>query len=297
MIPLLPAMAVDPGTDALFSQGFFGLVLLIAGFCGLGYSRKLHLIARALQETPVAPIAQAGSGLVRVRGSIAADPLLLSPLTQTPCCCYQVVVEEPSDEGTSTGMGWRPLHVEVSNAPFALRDGTGTIEIHPEGLEISAPATFQQEVISRARDSREETMLAYVREHCPNKLNRFLLTTMKQALLTPEQEAAPQMQERLRQFEDRRHRQLHKETKGQSFLFRETCFLPGQELEIAGSSVVDGSRRMLGKGPDRKRPFLLSTQFGEALNRQQSRKARNLSIASAVALVAGVLEMVFRLPR
>ena len=65
MIPLLPAMAVDPGTDALFSQGFFGLVLLIAGFCGLGYSRKLHLIARALQETPVAPIAQAGSGLVR----------------------------------------------------------------------------------------------------------------------------------------------------------------------------------------------------------------------------------------
>lgn len=297
MILFLAAMSIDPGREAWYGHGFGGLVLVIAGLAGLRYSRKLHSLSRALNATPVVTIAQAGDGLVRVRGRIASDRLIVSPFSQTPCCFYQVEVEEPSDDGSATGMGWRRAHIENSAAPFELRDHTGAIGMRPDGIEINATPTFRHEVISRPRDPSEEALLAYVREHCPNKLNRFVLDTMKKALLTPEQEADPQVQERFRQFEERRHRQLHRETKGQSFLFRETCFLPGQELEAVGTVVADGGGRALAKGLARHTPFLLSIHFGEALNRQQGRNARNLVIASVAALAAGVVVMIFTLPR
>ncbi len=295
MIPFLPAMFVDAGSEAFDGNGFFGLLLMIAGVAGLRYSRKLHSVSRALNDTPVISVAQAGNGLVRVRGRIASDQLLVSPFTQTPCCFYEVEVEEPSDDGSATGMAWRRAHIESSVARFELRDRTGAIEIRPEGIQVHAPPTFRHEVISRPRDPSEERMLAYVREHCPNKLNRLVLNTVKKALLTPEQEADPQVQERLRQLEERRHQQLHRETKGHSFLFRETCFLPGQELEVVGTAVVDGASRALGKGPGGQTPFLLSAHLGEALNRQQDTMARNFTIASVAALAAGVLVMIFSL--
>jgi hypothetical protein len=296
VLPILLASVADPGDPTAFSRALGGLMFVIGGLAGLRHARKLHLGSSVLEHTPVIRTAQvitsAQAGLVCIRGTIDCDRPLLSPLTQTPCCFYRVEVEEPCDDGSATGMGWRPLHRETSTAGFKLRDATGVMEILPKGIEIDAPPTFQHEVISGAGNPDEERMLAYVRQNCPDKANRFLLSLLKQAVLSPVQEMDPRVQERLQQLEERHHRPLHRETRGHSFLFRETCFLPGSELEIAGTAFLNGSSPVIAKGPG-KTPFFLSTHFGqELLPGEQNNKARNFAIVSAMILVAGVLMMI-----
>ncbi len=290
-LPILLAAVADPGDPTPFSRGLGGLMCVISGIAGLRHARKLRLGSHAIEEAPVMTTLKAGAAFVRVHGTIACDQPIVSPLTQTHCCFYRVEVEEPSDDGSSTGMGWRPLHRETSTADFQLRDAAGVIEIFPAGIEIDAPPTFQHEVISRAGTPQEERLLAYVQQNCPNKANRFLLTLLKQAVLSPVQQMDPGVQERLQQLEERHHRPLHRETRGQSFLFRETCFLPGRELEIAGTAFMNGTTRTVGKGPG-KTPFLLSTHFRQAIPGEQNRKARNFAIVSSLVLLAGVVMMI-----
>jgi hypothetical protein len=288
---IVAASLADFGDPASFSRGLGGLMFVIGGFAGLRHARKLRLGSSVVEHTPVFNTTQAVAGIVRIRGNIVCDRPLLSPLTQTPCCFYRVEVEEPCDDGSATGMGWRPLHRESSTAGFQLRDAVGVIGVLPEGIEIDAPPTFQHEVISGGANPDEEKLLAYVRQNCPNKANRFLFSLLKQGLLSTLQEVDPRVQERLQQLEERHHRPRHRETRGRSFLFRETCFLSGSELEIAGTACVKGLGRVLAKGPG-KTPFLLSTHFGQALPVEQNRKARNFAIVSALILFVGVLMMI-----
>jgi hypothetical protein len=290
VLSILVASVADPGDPTPFSRGLGGLMFVIGGLAGLRHARKLHLGSSTLEHAQAISTAQVGAGLVRICGTILCDRPLLSPLTQTPCCLYRVEVEESSGDGSATGTGWRPLHRDSSTAGFQLRDAAGVIEILPKGIQMDAPPTFQREVI--AGDPGEERLLAYVRQNCPNKANRFLLPLLKQALLSPVQEVDPRVQERLQQLEERHHRPLHRQTSGHSFLFRETCFLPGSELEIAGTACLNGSSRVIAKGPG-KTPFFLSTHFGqELLPGEQNNKARNFAIVSAMILVAGVLMMI-----
>ncbi len=274
-------------------HGIAAVLMVIGGGLGLRHAAKLHALARAIEKTRTVTTTAAQSGLVRIRGKIDAPRRVLSPFTQTVCCCYQVEIEEASDDGSSTGMGWRPLHTAISQERFELRDPWGTIEIDPQGMQLDVVPTLTHEVISQPRDAREAAMLDYVRQNCPSPGNRRVLEAGKRAFLSAEQQADPRVQEGLRQLEKRYHRQLHKKTEGQAFLFRETCLLPGQELEVAGTVRQEGTHRVLGQGPPGS-PFLLSARIGAALSREQHRKTRNFALISCAIFVAGILVLVFR---
>ena len=130
LLPILLAFVADPGDPIPFSRGLGGLMFVIGGLAGLRQARKLRLGSRALEDTPVLTTARAG--LVRIRGTIACDRPLLSPLTQTPCCFYRVEVEDRCDDGSATGTGWRPRHRESSTASFKLRDAAGVDRNSPQ---------------------------------------------------------------------------------------------------------------------------------------------------------------------
>jgi hypothetical protein len=302
MMPLLPILAfvADPGDPIAFSRGLGGLMFVIGGLAGLRKARKLRLGSRALEDTPVITTAQAGADFVRIRGTVVCDQPLLSPLTQTPCCFYRVEVEDRCDDGSATAMGWRPRHRESSIASFKLLDTAGVIEIVPSGLAVDAPPTFEHEVHSTAGNPEEERLLAYVRQNCPERASRVLFSVLKQAVLSPEDEV--NTQERLQVLEERHRRGLDRETTAHSFLFRETCFLPGSELEVAGTVRKNDVRRIVTKGPGAT-PFRASTHFGQplplasaqsgqALPEKQNHQARAFAIVSTLVLLAGVLMMI-----
>lgn len=306
ILPILLALVADPGDLLPLSRGLGGLMFVIGGLAGLRQARKLRRGSRALEDTPIITTAEAvtaapaGVGLVRVRGTVACDRPLLSPLTQTPCCFYRVEVDDRCDDSSSKAMGWRPRHRESSTASFKLRDGAGVIEIVPGGLTVDAPPTFEREVHSAAGDPEEERLLAYVRQNCPDQASRVLFSVLKQVVLAPEDQA--NTQERLQVLEERHRRGLDRETKAHSFLFRETCFLPGSELEIAGTACKNDLRRIMTKGPGTT-PFRASTHFGQALPlgsaspgqalpEEQNRQARAFAIVSTLVLLAGVLMMI-----
>jgi hypothetical protein len=284
---------VDSSADFWFGHGVVGVLMVVGGGLALRHAARLNSLARAIEKTKTVTTAAAQSGLVRVRGRIESAPRVMSPFTQTACCCYQAEIEEPSDDGSSTGMGWRPLHTAISRERFALRDQAGTIEIDPQGMQLDVAPTLTREVISRAGDAREEAMLEYVRQNCPNPGNRMVLEAGKRAFLSPEQQADPRVREGLRQLEQRSHQQLHKKTEGQSFLFRETCLLPGQEFEVAGTVRREGTDRVIGEGPPGS-PFLLSARIGAALSREQHRKTRNFALISCAVFIGGMLVLIFR---
>lgn len=286
-------LSADLGAQAWFSHGFFGVSLIAVGFYGLRYARRCASRARAIMNTPTTTTAQAQQGSVRVRGTLQSTQPVTSPFSGTVCCCCKVWVEDSGSSGDGIASHpWAPLHSEVSGPPFELRDSTGVLAIDPRGLEIDAPATFRHEVISKPEDAREEAMMEYVRQNCPDRLNSFLLDLTRKAFVTPEQEADPRVQERLRELERRRHRQLHRETKNQSFVFKETCLQPGREVEIVGTVERRGDARFLTKGPG-DGPFFLSEHTGQVLDHTQARKARIITLASASALVLGVVVIVF----
>jgi hypothetical protein len=235
-----------------------------------------------------------------VRGTVACDRPLLSPLTQTPCCFYRVEVEDRCDDGAATGMGWRPRHRESSTASFNLRDAAGVVEIVPSGLAVDAPPTFEHEVHSAAGNPEEEKLLAYLRQNSPDQAGRVLFSLLKQVVISPEDQASTQ--ERLQVLEERHRRRLDRGPKAHRFLFRETCFLPGSELEIAGTACKNDLRRIITKGPGTT-PFRASTHFGQALPvasahsvqaipEEQNHQARAFAIVSTLVLLAGVLMMI-----
>ena len=212
LLPILLAFVADPGGPIPFSRGLGGLMFVIGGLAGLSKARRLRLGSRALEDTPILTT-QARAGLIRVRGTVVCDRPLLSPLTQTPCCFYRVDVEDRCDDGSATGMGWRPRHRESSTASFKLLDDAGVIEIVPSGLAVDAPPTFEHEVHSVAGNPEEERLLAYVRQNCPEKASSVLLSLLKQAVFSPEQQA--NTQERLQVLEERHRRRLDRENHGE----------------------------------------------------------------------------------
>ncbi len=306
VLPILLALVADPGDPTAFSRALAGLMFVIGGVAGLRHARKLRLGSRTLEHTPAISTAQAvttaraGAGLVRVRGTVVCDRPVLSPLTQTPCCFYRVEVDDRCDDSSAQATGWRPRHRESSTASFKLRDAAGAIEIVPGGLTVDAPPTFEREVHSAAGNPEEERLLAYVRQNCPDQASRVLFSVLKQVVIAPEDQA--NTQERLQVLEERHRRGLDRETGAHSFLFRETCFLSGTELEIAGTAWKNDLRRILTKGPGTT-PFRASTHFGQelafvsaasgqAIPEKQNHTARAFAIVSTLFLLAGVLMMI-----
>jgi hypothetical protein len=87
---------------------------------------------RRIADTPLSNIATAAQGYVEISGrSEAGATPLLSQLTHMPCLWYQYEVYEKSSDNK-----WALRDTGTSDAPFAVRDATGTCVIDPRGAEV-----------------------------------------------------------------------------------------------------------------------------------------------------------------
>ncbi|MEZ5102450.1 MAG: GIDE domain-containing protein [Thermoleophilia bacterium] len=132
-----------------------GVVLLaLAALLGWG-STRLARQARRIEEVPLYDCAQlprigadAPGMRVEVTGLTAPGPdgRLTGPFSGAPCVWYRAVVYErtASEERGPNGTIRRverlqQMSEEVSTAPFAVVDATGSIEVDPAGAEVDDP--------------------------------------------------------------------------------------------------------------------------------------------------------------
>jgi hypothetical protein len=269
-----------------------GLLLASGGGFGLRHGLRLIAVAKQVGSTPIASPAQVSTGVVRVRGRVRSQSPVVSPFTQTPCCWYRVEVAKPATESESQSAGWWPLHEESSSADFSIEGAGVSLCVRPQGLEFDIPYNFEEEVISNPGTSRQRLLVDYVGQNVPDGLNQFVFKTAQDAFLSPERAADPRLAEQLRQFRDRKHRQLHQKTEGKAYRFREVCLVAGQECEIVGTVMAGSGGRVLQKGADRT-PFLVSTKFGAELHESQRRRALNFLAVSGAVFLSGVLVLIF----
>jgi hypothetical protein len=114
----------------LLSQPLLWAALGIV-FGPIAFLRGFRLLQRKqlTVDTPRSTIRGAALGAVEVSGKVAGPYTLVSPLSQTDCLYYRVVVESKPAGDPANKM--RELC-----APFFLDDGTGTVMIYPAGCEL-----------------------------------------------------------------------------------------------------------------------------------------------------------------
>lgn len=106
------------------------------GFIGLLVSwRELGKIFRMLRtstgEIATLPVDE----YVEVVGRADSQNLLHSPITQTPCVLWQVLVSERRSSGKSSR--WVVVRSPTSTESFDVSDGTGRVQVHPiRGVEL-----------------------------------------------------------------------------------------------------------------------------------------------------------------
>lgn len=98
---------------------------LYAGFRGL----RLY---RLIEDVPTAKVRSAPQGYVELTGKavVMDGDMIVSPLSQIPCCWYSYSIERRSDKS------WRGIESGTSDGIFMLRDETGDCVIDPEGAEV-----------------------------------------------------------------------------------------------------------------------------------------------------------------
>jgi len=107
-----------------------GVLLFYRGFRRF---REYKVIA----DTPRIPIRSMPMGLVHIRGQAQSEQLVQSPLTQTPCCFYQVVVEHWKTEEHSGS--WEHYFTDRDGIKFYLQDETGRVLIDSYSAEYELP--------------------------------------------------------------------------------------------------------------------------------------------------------------
>ncbi len=269
-------------------QRLLGILMILLGVAGLLRALKLLAKAKVLAGVPLTPVEQAVRGTVRIRGTARCGEPVLSPFSATMCCGYRIEIDQGSNDGGDQGSSWAPIHDEVSSNIFWMRDATGAIEVHPEALEVDLPFTLQHEVIWPPRDDRELVLVEFVRQHCPDKTKHFFFDTMTKVLVPREKAADSRVQQGLTALRERHAPELHKETEGQSFRFREMCIMPGKEYELAGTVTSVGPTLALTRGA-KGAPFLLSARLGNEMQGEQRKKALSFAAWSAGFAALGIV--------
>lgn len=104
----------------------------LAVWGGFKELRKRQLI----RNTPTSKVRSLAVGDVEVKGMARpVDEPLLSPLTHTDACIYEVEVEE--EHRGKNGSYWRTVLEMRHEAPFFVDDGTGRVRIEPSKADLS----------------------------------------------------------------------------------------------------------------------------------------------------------------
>jgi hypothetical protein len=105
------------------------LVIVALIFIGASLRQPLQQIGR-LRRAGHGPIGTLpAGGLVAVAGQVSGEELR-SPLTGASCVLWQVVVERYQNKR------WRPVYQQASTGPIILADGTGQVQVAPQGAEL-----------------------------------------------------------------------------------------------------------------------------------------------------------------
>ena len=269
-------------------QAIVGALITVAGAFGLRHAAKLRTAAHRMRATPLSSALGAAPGKVRMRGRIESKETMVSPFSKTPCYYYRVEVEVSSDEAASEVLAATRFHTEVSPHRFSLRT---TPVPSPSPLKIWR-SKFRSLSIGKSSPNR-----ATHRNKCwwtsSGALRRpaecLCAQDRERRFSHPEILADPRVKEKLKQREARHKELLQKKTKNQSFRFRETCLRPGQQYEVVGTLVVDGTQRVVGKGRDENWPFVVSSLAGKLLDQKRMQQARAFRRWSTGALILGPL--------
>lgn len=126
----------------IMSWAAFGALCGIGLLLGFFKDFRRYLIVRRAQRSKIASSAM-GFVEVKAHGVKAAEEVLLSPVTQSPCLYFRYRVLERRQNGKSSS--WVEVHREdSSHIPFLIRDETGEVWVYPAACELY---TYHKQVI------------------------------------------------------------------------------------------------------------------------------------------------------
>jgi hypothetical protein len=98
---------------------------------------------RVLADTPEIPIRSVAMGLVEIHGKARVDQTVNSPVTQTPCCFYQVNVDRWVRD--KNGGHWSHAATDADGVRFYLEDGSGKVLVDAHNAEYDLIQTAKVE--------------------------------------------------------------------------------------------------------------------------------------------------------
>ncbi|WP_454047115.1 hypothetical protein [Chryseobacterium sp. Marseille-Q8038] len=109
------------------------ILSIIAVVLLLPNSRKRFLRIQA--SLPTSKIKSVAMGLVEIQGKLIMKEPLISPVAREECIGYYYTIEDVTrdKEGKNS---YTTIHKETQCNLFQMQDDTGTIEVHPEGIEL-----------------------------------------------------------------------------------------------------------------------------------------------------------------
>ncbi|HMD86963.1 MAG TPA: hypothetical protein VKO18_19920 [Terriglobia bacterium] len=119
--------------DGALLLGFgAGLFWFFKGF-------RVYREYRVLMDTPEVPIRSIAMGLVEIHGKARAEQVVASPVTRTPCCFYQVMIERWVTD--KNGGHWAHAATDADGVKFYLEDGSGKVLVDAHHAEYDLVQT------------------------------------------------------------------------------------------------------------------------------------------------------------
>lgn len=283
-----------PSTDFWFWVCLTGL----AALCLLILAQRALSRARLIEDTPTSRIRSAAQGYVELIGTADTlpGPEIVAPLTQVPCVWYSYRIEERRTErsGGRQRSRWATVETGVSTDLFLIRDGTGECVIDPEGAQVT-PSGADTWYGSTRRPAHRPTR-PFLSAGAYRYTERRLLsgdplyaighfeTHGHADRASVKDDVAALLRLWKRRPEDYL-RAFDANGDGTIDIEEWEAVRRAAELQVARERAAQAglpTMHLLRRGPDRRRPFLLSAT-------PQPHLARSLRLRATASLTAGVI--------
>ncbi len=130
------------------SSGSFNLLVCLGGGFILGLyciytGLKKYPLLQKIEDTPTSKVSSVSVGLVELSGKARFIEPEKSPVNDTACVYWQVIVWHYCRRGRS--MAWEEFYSTESKKPFYIEDETGKMLVSPEGAQIEITLASQYE--------------------------------------------------------------------------------------------------------------------------------------------------------
>jgi hypothetical protein len=267
-------------------------------FKGFGIFREF----RVLEDTPEIPIRSISMGLVHVHGKARGQEAVTSPISQTPCLYYHVVIEKWT-LGSKGGGSWTAYRTDSKGRKFYLEDASGKTTVDPDGCEVKpAPTSISETKRTHAPPLGESgagldpRLSLALYEVSDNRLNAYaerlgehghsMLGAVETLALQSEGGYAAGLAE--------------SGNLPPAYRFTEYCIRDGDSLDITGTCAENPQakdiqdRNMIVKGQN-ERTFLITSQSENGIEAALRRGAMVRVFGGAAIAVACLAFILFRL--